>query len=171
MDPNPPLKSTVAERIDAALGIAPEPQPSNIVKRPAQIVSSGNEDTDFDTDFDIARGIIHHTAETLSDLSDTATYIAKERQDPRSIEAATMAAKEARDTALSILDLHQKKANRNNTGKKVTGDKFTQNNAVFVGTTGELLKLTRDMNLGVGLNTALNTINVEPINTTATHED
>jgi len=166
MDQTPTLKPSIAERLDIALGLdaATEAKTKEVVQRkPAEVVSSGNEDTDFDTDFNVARGMLHHQAETMSDLSDTASFVAKEKQDARSFEAAALVGKEARETALSFIDLHQKKADMKNAGRK-TGDTITQNNAVFVGTTGELLKLTRDMNL----REAANVIDVAPDESTET---
>ena len=143
------LKPTIEQRLDSILGIE-QTEPKELVPTPtgsvpAKHVSSGNDDKDFNLDFDVARSTLHSLIEKGSDLTDAANYIAKEKQDAKSIEAAAMAQKEARDSALALIDLHQKKADIRK-GSAKGGDTITQNNAVFVGTTGELLKLTRDLN-------------------------
>ena len=95
-------------------------------------------------DFNVVRNSLYGLIDKGKDLTDAANYIAKERQDAKSIEAAAIAQREARDNALALLDIHQKKADAGRgTGK--SGDTITQNNAVFIGTTGQLLKFTRDL--------------------------
>jgi len=163
MSPTPPLlKPSIAERIDSILGIDESDTTAVIPRTPAAIVSSGDDEQDLETDFNIARGMLHHNAETMTDLSDAAAYVAKEKQDAKSFESAAMVAKEARATALSFLELHRMKAEMKGGGKKTGGDKITQNNVVFSGTTGDLLKLTRDLNIANGVSEVLNTITVEP---------
>jgi len=139
--PKPP----VSERLNTVLDLEEIPKNNLVPRVPAEIVPSGNEERDFDTDFDVARSMLHSIAEKVSDLSDAAIYVAKEKQDAKSFEAAAMTAKEVRETALSFMDLHQKKADLKG-AKQGGGDKYTQNNAVFVGSTGDALKLARDLN-------------------------
>jgi hypothetical protein len=160
------LKPTITQRLDSILGAIPPNEEGALVANegdgkgpllPAKVVSSGNPDRDFNDDFDIARTTLRTLIDKGTELSDAANYIAKEKQDARSIEAAAIAQKEARDNALALLDLHQKKADLNKgTGRGSSGgDTNIQNNAVFVGTTGELLKFTRDLNKNTFLQDAL----------------
>jgi hypothetical protein len=144
------VKPSVEEKLNRVLGIeeselnALEP----INKDTTVVVSSGNPERDFDSDFNTVRSVLHSHMHSTKESSEAATYIAKEKQDAKTIEAATLAQKEHRESALSIIALWQKKADIETTGQKTSGDQITQNNAVFIGTTGELLKLTKDLKAG-----------------------
>jgi len=150
------MKPTITERLDAILGgeqgvVQNSSENKDIVKidkpnLPEKVASTGNPERDLNDDFEVARSSIYELIGRGKELTDSANYVAKEKQDSRSIEAAALAQKEARDSALALIDLHQKKADiQRGTAKTGSGDTNIQNNAVFVGTTGELLKLTRDL--------------------------
>ena len=168
---------TVNEKMNEILNLAaPEDEQALVPTRSTEVVSSGNPDKDMQNDYAVARVGLRDLIEKTTELVTDANFFAHERQDARAVEAASMATKEARENLLALLNLHKvrKDIERVSTTSP-GGDTNIQNNAVFVGTTGDLLKLTRDLNSGNVLTDALRTIDVEPemkaLNNTSTDEE
>jgi hypothetical protein len=162
------MKPTVNEKLDATFNLEPSPASQEIVTvQPAEVVSTGNDDKDMEYDFDVARRTLHNLVEKGNELVDNANFFAKEKQDSRSVEAAAMAQKEARDTALALIGLRKTKKEIERESGKSGGDTITQNNAVFIGSTGELLKQMKELNANGALKDALRVIDVtsETLNT------
>jgi hypothetical protein len=172
------MMKTVNEKMNDILNLAspPEDEQALVVKQPTEVVSSGNPDKDMQDDYSIVRTGLRDLIGKTTELVDNANFFAKEKQDARTVEAASMATKEARENLMALLNLHKvrKDIERVSTTSP-GGDTNIQNNAVFVGTTGDLLKLTRDLNAGNILSDALKTIDVEPetkaLNTSTDEED
>jgi hypothetical protein len=157
------LKS-VNEKMNEILNLASPPEDEMaLVPTKKEIVSSGNPDRDMMDDYSVVRSGLHALIEKGTDLVTDANFFAHEKQDGRTVEAASMAIKEARENLVALLNLHKtrKEIERVSTTSP-GGDTNIQNNAVFVGTTGDLLRLTKDMNTGSILADALKTIDVEP---------
>lgn len=160
--------TTINQKIDELLGLAASPETEEIVvsPEPKEIVPSGNPDKDMQDDYNVVRKGIHGLIEKGSELVEHANFFAKEKQDARSVEAATMAQKEARENLIALITLHKtrKEIERISTASPGggPGDTITQNNAVFIGTTGDLLKFTKEMNAGGAVVDALKTIDVSP---------
>ena len=156
---------TVNEKMNEILNLAapPEDETALVPTTSTEIVSSGNPDKDMQDDYAVVRSGLRDLIGKTTDLVDNANFFAKEKQDARTVEAASMATKEARENLMALLNLHKvrKDIERVSTTSP-GGDTNIQNNAVFVGTTGDLLKLTRDLNTGNVLSDALKTIDVEP---------
>lgn len=163
------MKPTVVEKLDEFLGLEASPEDTELVHQPpAEVVSSGNVERDMEHDFNVARTTIHNLIDKGNELVDNANFFAKEKQDARSVEAAAIAQKEARDNALALIGMHKTRKEIERLSNVVTGDtNITQNNAVFVGSTGELLKQMKELNSDGILKKALQTIDVEvtPLNT------
>ena len=153
------MKPTVNEKLNQALGMEVISDTNVVIRPPSDVVTSGNSDIDMQDDFDIARTAMHNILDKGMELVDNANFFAREKQDARSVEAAAMAQKEARESALAIITLHKtRKEIERATGVPSGGDTTITQNAVFVGTTGELLKMTKD-----GLfKDALKAIDVKP---------
>jgi hypothetical protein len=160
-----PMKPTVDEKLDNVLGLeAASKESTEVVTQSSQEVSSsGNADKDLEADFEIARKTLHNLIEKGNELTDDANFFAKEKQDARSVEAAAAAQREARDTALALINLHKVKKDITRESQLLSGgDTNITQNAVFVGTTGELLKLTKELNQNGTLADALKAIDVQP---------
>jgi hypothetical protein len=141
------VKPTVNQKIDDVLDIAPEDVTTTelVPVEPAEIVSSGNDLKDRQDDMQRALSAMRHVLETALDLSDNATFVAKEKQDAKTYEAASLALKEARETALALGGVWKAKQDLEQQDKPAqSGDVHVTNNAVFVGTTGELLKFAKE---------------------------
>jgi len=159
---------TVSQKLDEIFGLAAiDPTEStDIVPATSTevVVSSGNPDKDMQDDYDVVRSGLRDLIKKGNDLVDNANFFAKEKQDARSVEAASMAVKESRENLMSLLNLHKtrKDIERISTVSPAAtgGDTNITQNAVFVGTTGDLLKFTKEMNAN-GLADALKTIDVK----------
>ena len=155
---------TVAEKLDDILGLEASPATQELVPRaPVEVVASGNPEKDMEHDFNVARGTIHNLIDKSNELVDNANFFAREKQDARSVEAAAMAQKEARENAMALVGLHKvRKEIERASSTAPTGDITQTNNAVFIGTTGDLLKQMKEMNADGLLKKALRTIDVTP---------
>jgi hypothetical protein len=88
---------------------------------------------------------------SLSKMAETslreAMSVARQSESPRAYEVVSNLLKQASDINLQLLDIHEKKAKLKQTkgGKQTQGDGAgsVTNNAIFVGTNAELLKLIK----------------------------
>ena len=158
------MKPTVNEKLDDFLGLETPPESLEVANIPPAIEPSGNPDKDMQDDFALVRGGIRDLIGKGNELVENATFFAKERQDARSVEAAAMATKEARENLMALMNLHKtrKDIEQVSSVSPGGGGDTNINNAVFVGTTGDLLRLTKEMNSNGDLNSALKTIDVLP---------
>lgn len=175
-------QKTVNEKLDEILGLDASPSVEVVSQdlvpmTPAEVVSSGNPDKDMQDDYEVVRSGMRNLIEKTSELVDNANFFAKEKQDARSVEAATLATKEARENLVALLNMHKTRKDIErisvvSPNGKGGNTNITQN-AVFVGTTGELLKFTKEMNANGVADAlkALKTVDVEAINTTEEDDD
>lgn len=160
------MKPTVTQKLDEVLGLEAAPEETStelVVHEPAEIVSSGNPDKDMEADMEFARKAIHNLVDKGTELVDNANFFAREKQDARSVEAAAAAQDSARENILALVNLHKTKKEIDRLGAgggNGGGDTNITQNAVFVGTTGELLKFTKEMNSNGALNKALKVLDV-----------
>ena len=108
-----------------------------------------NPDEDITSDYQQIRKGLYNLIEKGGELVDNANFYAEEEQSPRAVEAAAIATKEQRDNLMALMDLHKKRKDIDrivypDSGSKDGGTNIN-NSAVFVGTTGELLKLTQQL--------------------------
>jgi hypothetical protein len=171
-------QQTVNEKLDAILDVASLEDPKDLIRQPADVRSSGNADVDMQDDYEIVRSGMRNLIEKTSEAVDNANFLAKEKQDARSVEAASMVTKEQRENLMSLMDLHKtrKEIERvSAVSPSRTGDTNVTQTAVFVGNTAELLKMTKDLNAAGGVADVLKTINMQPdlpaLNTSAVEED
>lgn len=160
---------TVNQKLDEILGLAQVQGTDNDIQelvpsKPAEIASSENPDEDMQRDYEIVRGGMRNLIEKTSELVDCANFFAKEKQDARSVEAASMATKEARENLMALINLHKtrKEIERVSATSPAAGggDTNITQNAVFLGNTAELLKFTKANNSS--LTEMLKTITVAP---------
>ena len=108
---------------------------------PATIDIDGEEK---DTDFRYARENMYHIIERGRDAMDELLEIAKAEESPRAFEVFGQLLKNMTDTQEKLMELHRKKQIIENDGERQEVTK-AQNvtNALFVGSTAELLKLVK----------------------------
>ena len=107
---------------------------------PATIVDGEEKDTDFR----YARENLYHIIERGRDAMDELLEIAKAEESPRAFEVFGQLLKNMTDTQEKLMELHRKKQIIENDGERQEVTK-AQNvtNALFVGSTAELLKLVK----------------------------
>ena len=107
---------------------------------PAVIDSNGNKDNDFQ----YARENLYDIIEKGRDAMEELLEIAKAEESPRAFEVFGQLLKNMTDTQEKLMELHRKKQIIENDGERQEVTK-AQNvtNALFVGSTAELLKLVK----------------------------
>jgi len=97
-----------------------------------------------DTDFRYARENMYHIIERGRDAMDELLEIAKAEESPRAFEVFGQLLKNMTDTQEKLMELHRKKQIIENDGERQEVKK-AQNvtNALFVGSTADLLKLVK----------------------------
>ena len=106
-------------------------------------VTTTNEE-EKDTDFRYARENMYHIIERGRDAVDELLEIAKAEESPRAFEVFGQLLKNMTDTQEKLMELHRKKQIIENDGERQEVTK-AQNvtNALFVGSTADLLKLVK----------------------------
>jgi len=109
---------------------------------PAVVTTTSEEEKD--TDFRYARENMYHIIERGRDAMDELLEIAKAEESPRAFEVFGQLLKNMTDTQEKLMELHQKKQKLENDGERQEVTK-AQNvtNALFVGSTADLLKLVK----------------------------
>ena len=107
---------------------------------PVVIDSNGNKDNDFQ----YARENLYDIIEKGRDAMEELLEIAKAEESPRAFEVFGQLLKNMTDTQEKLMELHQKKQKLENDGERQEVTK-AQNvtNALFVGSTADLLKLVK----------------------------
>jgi len=103
-----------------------------------------NEDDTKDNDFQYARENLYDIIEKGRDAMGELLEIAKAEESPRAFEVFGQLLKNMTDTQGTLMELHQKKQKLENAGDRQEVTK-AQNvtNALFVGSTADLLKLVK----------------------------
>jgi len=136
----------VEQRIEKHLELVDEPQKNDvqIIENVdnAPIVINGDETKD--NDFQYARENLYDIIEKGRDAMEELLEIAKAEESPRAFEVFGQLLKNMSDTQETLMDLHQKKQKLENAGDR---QEVTQaqniTNALFVGSTADLLKLVK----------------------------
>ena len=107
---------------------------------PVVIDSNGNKDNDFQ----YARENLYDIIEKGRDAMEELLEIAKAEESPRAFEVFGQLLKNMTDTQKTLMELHQKKQKLENDGDRQEVSR-AQNvtNALFVGSTADLLKLVK----------------------------
>ena len=131
----------VEQRIEKHLELGEEP-PKNEVQ--VLNVPVANNDDNENNDFQYARENLYHIIERGRDAMDELLEIAKAEESPRAFEVFGQLLKNMTDSQEKLMELHQKKQKLENDGERQEVTK-AQNvtNALFVGSTAELLKLVK----------------------------
>ena len=107
-------------------------------------VTTTTSEEEKDTDFRYARENMYHIIERGRDAMEELLEIAKAEESPRAFEVFGQLLKNMTDTQEKLMELHQKKQKLENDGERQEVTK-AQNvtNALFVGSTADLLKLVK----------------------------
>ena len=113
---------------------------TNEVTSPAVINGNGEKDTDFQ----YARENLYHIIVRGRDAMDALLEIAKSEESPRAFEVFGQLLKNMTDSQEKLMELHQRKQKLENDGDRQEVTR-AQNvtNALFVGSTADLLKLVK----------------------------
>jgi len=114
------------------------------VLNPSKVLPVTIDGEEKDTDFRYARENMYHIIERGRDAMDELLEIAKAEESPRAFEVFGQLLKNMTDTQEKLMELHRKKQIIENDGERQEVTK-AQNvtNALFVGSTAELLKLVK----------------------------
>ena len=114
------------------------------VLNPSKVLPVTIDGEEKDTDFRYARENMYHIIERGRDAMDELLEIAKAEESPRAFEVFGQLLKNMTDTQEKLMELHRKKQIIENDGERQEVTK-AQNvtNALFVGSTADLLKLVK----------------------------
>ncbi len=156
-------KKTVDEKIGEALDIVPEPEvvtpeiipvtgeviDTSIVVSEKQELALGypteGENPDINADYELIRKQLENVSASTSDALDKIKEVADQGEQPRAYEVVGQLAKVSLEALEARIKLHRDmKALRNQDTKNSQRQTFGDvNNALFVGTTDELLKMKK----------------------------
>ena len=137
------VEKLVEQRIEKHLELVDESQKSDV-----QVIDSVpiviNGDDTKENDFQYARENLYDIIEKGRDAMEELLEIAKAEESPRAFEVFGQLLKSMTDSQETLMDLHQKKQKLENAGDRQEVTK-AQNvtNALFVGSTADLLKLVK----------------------------
>ena len=133
----------VEQRIEKHLDLV-EHNKEYYTEAEATVLPATIDGEEKDTDFRYARENMYHIIERGRDAMEELLEIAKAEESPRAFEVFGQLLKNMTDTQEKLMELHQKKQKLENDGERQEVTK-AQNvtNALFVGSTAELLKLVK----------------------------
>ena len=131
----------VEQRIEKHLELGEDPPKNNVQVLDAPVVNNNDNENN---DFKYARENLYHIIERGRDAMDELLEIAKAEESPRAFEVFGQLLKNMTDSQEKLMELHQKKQKLKNDGERQEVTK-AQNvtNALFVGSTADLLKLVK----------------------------
>ena len=131
----------VEQRIEKHLDLVEHDKEHHIKTEVLPVIVNGEEK---ETDFRYARENMYHIIERGRDAMEELLEIAKAEESPRAFEVFGQLLKNMTDSQEKFMELHQKKQKLENDGERQEVTK-AQNvtNALFVGSTAELLKLVK----------------------------
>ena len=131
----------VEQRIEKHLELGEDPPKNNVQVLDAPVTNNNDNENN---DFQYARENLYHIIERGRDAMDELLEIAKAEESPRAFEVFGQLLKNMTDSQEKLMELHQKKQKLENVGDRQEVTK-AQNvtNALFVGSTAELLKLVK----------------------------
>lgn len=129
------------EELHATFNIEPVIEKTEIEQKEVEVLPE-QKPSAFDADIQYVFGVIKATIIKTQEALDNALELANETDSARAYEVVRQLSKQTVESAEKIIDIHQKlkdmDEDRNNSNGNVT-----QNNAIFVGTTAEAIKLVK----------------------------
>jgi len=138
------VEKVVENRIEKHLDLVEHNKEHYIETEVLPAVTTTINGEEKDTDFRYARENMYHIIERGRDAMDELLEIAKAEESPRAFEVFGQLLKNMTDTQEKLMELHRKKQIIENDGERQEVTK-AQNvtNALFVGSTADLLKLVK----------------------------
>ena len=135
------VEKLVEQRIEKHLERGEEIPKNNVQVLDAPVTNNNDNENN---DFQYARENLYHIIERGRDAMDELLEIAKAEESPRAFEVFGQLLKNMTDSQEKLMELHQKKQKLENDGERQEVTK-AQNvtNALFVGSTADLLKLVK----------------------------
>lgn len=125
------------EDLNATFNIEPSPE---IVKAEVEVVQPDNKANNIERDISYVFGVLTDTIEKSKEALAGALDLAQETESSRAYEVVGQLVKQTVDSAEKIIEIHRKLKEMDS---EVKATNVTQNNAVFVGTTAEAIKLLK----------------------------
>ena len=137
------VEKLIENRIEKHLDLVDENN-KEILNTSEVLPATINGEGDKDTDFQYARENMYHIIERGRDAMDELLEIAKAEESPRAFEVFGQLLKNMTDSQEKLMELHQRKQKMESDGERQEVTR-AQNvtNALFVGSTAELLKLVK----------------------------
>ena len=137
------VEKLIENRIEKHLDLVDENN-KEILNTSEILPATINGEGDKNTDFQYARENMYHIIERGRDAMDELLEIAKAEESPRALEVFGQLLKNMTDSQEKLMELHQKKQKLESDGDRQEVTR-AQNvtNALFVGSTAELLKLVK----------------------------
>ena len=137
------VEKLIENRIEKHLDLVDENN-KEILNTSEILPATINGEGDKNTDFQYARENMYHIIERGRDAMDELLEIAKAEESPRAFEVFGQLLKNMTDSQEKLMELHQKKQKLESDGDRQEVTR-AQNvtNALFVGSTAELLKLVK----------------------------
>ena len=137
------VEELIENRIEKHLDLVDENN-KEILNTSEILPATINGEGDKNTDFQYARENLYHIIERGRDAMDELLEIAKAEESPRAFEVFGQLLKNMTDSQEKLMELHQKKQRLESDGDRQEVTR-AQNvtNALFVGSTAELLKLVK----------------------------
>ena len=131
----------VEQRIEKHLELGEDPPKNNVQVLDAPVTNNNDNENN---DFQYARENLYHIIERGRDAMDELLEIAKSEESPRAFEVFGQLLKNMTDSQEKLMELHQRKQKLENDGDRQEVTR-AQNvtNALFVGSTADLLKLVK----------------------------
>ena len=133
------------KQLDNAFNITPEVEVDSIeVKEPVGIQKPPTKD-DITRDYEYTRGNLYSIIEKGQEAIDGILELAQESEMPRAYEVAGQLIKSVSDATDKLMDLQKKLKDVEE--EKVSKGPSTVNNSLFVGSTADLAKMLKSVNL------------------------
>jgi len=129
------------KELDATFGIESTTEETSIVKESPVEVVVNPEISRLDKDIDYVFGVLNATISKSQEALDGALELAQETDQARAYEVVAQLIKQTVDSAEKIIDIHVKLKDMET--EKMTTNNVTNNNAVFIGTTAEAIKMLK----------------------------
>lgn len=134
----------IDDRLSEVFDITPQPVTEVIDNTTGEIIKT--PEGKIENDYDTARENLRELLTTGQNALMHALEVAKQSEHPRAFEVVGNLMKQLADVNQQLMDLHQQKQKLDGVSGK--GDKVTNNNAIFVGSTAELSKMIKNMTKG-----------------------
>lgn len=131
--------------LNAAFGIEPEPEAEVTditITTPVEVVRNP-ETSRLDGDINYVFGVLNATIAKSQEALDGALELAQGSEQARAYEVVAQLVKQTVDSAEKIIDIHVKLKEMEAEKSSSTTNNVTNNNAVFIGTTAEAIKMLR----------------------------